>query len=168
MSFKDQKGALAITRERIVNIIWSGIGATVAISLAFWLVSDRYSSLLLVSLGGSTVYLFALTETDESQPRALFGGHIIGAVIGILCFHAFGDGLWVLVAAMVLTMVAMVVTRTIHPPAGANPLVIIHDHAGFSAIFNPFMVGVLVLFLVAILWSRIHPGKRYPVMWWNN
>jgi CBS-domain-containing membrane protein len=144
------------------DIIWSAIGAAVAIGLALWLVFDDHSMLMLASLGGSTVFLFALTDAEAAQPRALFGGHLGGALIGILCFQLFGDALWVSVIAMVLTMVFMVATRTIHPPAGANPLLMVHHHANFLALLKPVGLGVLTLFLVAMIWTRLRPGKRYP------
>ena len=157
---------LSDNRVKLHEILWSAIGATIAISLALWFVGDRPSPFLLFSLGGSTVFLFALTDTDSAQPRALFGGHLGGAVIGIICYQMFGDGLWVSVAAVVLTMVFMIVTRTIHPPAGANPLIMVHHHAGIFSLVQPVGIGVCTLFLVAILWSRVRPGKKYPNKWW--
>jgi CBS-domain-containing membrane protein len=111
------------------------------------------------------VFLFALRDTEAAQPRALFGGHFGGALIGILCFQIFGDALWVSAAAVALTMVFMVATRTIHPPAGANPLLMVHNHAGFYALLNPVGIGVLTLFIAAMLWSRWGRGKAYPVKW---
>ena len=153
-------------RLKLLEILWSAIGATIAIALALWLAGDRTSPFLLFSLGGSTVFLFALTDTESAQPRALFGGHLGGALIGVFCYQIFGDGLWVSVAAVVLTMVSMIVTRTIHPPAGANPLIMVHHHAGIFSLVQPVGIGVCTLFLVAILWSRVRPGKQYPNKWW--
>ena len=153
-------------RVRLLEIIWSAIGATIAIALALWFAGDRTSPFLLFSLGGSTVFLFALTDTESAQPRALFGGHLGGAVIGIFCYQIFGDGLFVSVAAVVLTMVFMIVTRTIHPPAGANPLIMVNHHAGIFSLLQPVGAGVITLFVVAILWSRVRPGKQYPNKWW--
>ncbi|MBE3088482.1 MAG: HPP family protein, partial [Chloroflexi bacterium] len=63
------------------------------------------------------------------------------------------------------TMVFMVATRTIHPPAGANPLLIVQSHADFYALLNPVGIGVLTLFIVAVLWSRLDRGKAYPIKW---
>src|SRR3989304_5191147 len=158
MRFDLRKEARVDDGRKYLNMIWSAIGAAIAISLALLLVADRNSPFLLASLGGSTVFLFVLTETEAAQPRALLGGHIGGALIGILCYQVFGDGLWVSVTAVVLTMMFMVVTRTIHPPAGANPLIMVHHHAGFLSLQNPVGAGVLTLFLVAMLWSRLRPG----------
>lgn len=160
-----QKEARVGDGRKYFDMIWSAIGAIVAITLALLLVADRNSSFLLASLGGSTVFLFVLTETEAAQPRALLGGHVSGALIGILCYQIFGDALWVSVTAVVLTMMFMVVTRTIHPPAGANPLIMVHHHAGFLSLLNPVGAGVLTLFLVALVWSRLRPGKKYPMRW---
>ena len=152
--------------KKLSELIWLVGGAGIAMTLVLLLVSDRFSSLIIAPLAGSAVYLFALTDADESQPRALFGGHLGSTVIGILCFRMFGDALWVSVVAVVLAMAFMMITRTIHPPAGMNPLVLIHDHAGLIALLNPVAVGVVILFIVAMGWSRLRPGKRYPVRWW--
>jgi CBS-domain-containing membrane protein len=154
-----------INMRNVAELAWSAIGGAIAIGLGLWLVSGDHSAFLLASLGGSTVFLFALTGHEAAQPRALFGGHLGGAIIGILCFQVLGDALWVSVIAVVLTMTFMIMTRTIHPPAGANPLFMVHYHAGFSALFRPVGLGVLILFLVAIIWSRIRPGNRYPIRW---
>jgi len=166
MNHDNQKEVRAGNDRKNLDMIWSTVGATIAITLALLLVGGRDSPFLLFSLGGSTVFLFVLTETEAAQPRALIGGHIGGALIGILCCQIFGDALWVSVAAVVLTMMYMVVTKTIHPPAGANPLIMVHHHAGFLSVVSHVGVGVLTLFLVAMLWSRIRPGKKYPLRWW--
>jgi len=168
MSSSDRKDALTNSRQRLIDIVWSAIGAAVAIALALWLVADESSLFLLASLGGSTVFLFALTDAEAAQPFALFGGHLGAATIGIICFQLFGDALWVSVLAVVLSMVFMVITRTIHPPAGANPLSMVHYHAGFQALLKPVGLGVLMLFLAAMVWSRLRPGKRYPSKWWRE
>ena len=168
MSPSDRKDALTNSRQRLIDLIWSAIGASVAIGLALWLIADDSSLFLLASLGGSTIFLFALTDAEAAQPCALFGGHLAAATIGIICFQLLGDALWVSVLAVVLSMVFMVGTRTIHPPAGANPLFMVHYHAGFKALLKPVGIGVLILFLVAVVWSRLRPGKRYPSKWWRK
>jgi CBS-domain-containing membrane protein len=162
----DEKGTPNNRGLNFLDLGWSAVGAAVAIALALWFVGGRGGPFLLASLGGSTVFLFALTEAEAAQPRALLGGHLGGALVGILCFQAFGGALWVSVAAVVLTMVFMVLTRTIHPPAGANPLLMVHNQAGFYALLTPVGVGVITLFLVAVLWSRFRRGRPYPVKWW--
>lgn len=153
-------------RSHLIDLGLSAVGAAIGIALTLWLVANEQTPFLLASLGGTTVFLFALGHTEPAQPRALFGGHLGGAFIGIVCYQLFGDALWVSVLAVVLTMIYMVTTRTIHPPAGANPLFMVHNHADFMVLLNPVGAGVLALFLVAMFWSRVRPGKEYPVKWW--
>ena len=157
---------MKLDKNTVRDLGWSVVGASIAIGIALWFVADGHSPFLLASLGGSMLFLFALTESEAAHPRALFGGHLGGALIGILAFRFFGDALWVMVLAVVLTMVFMVLTRTIHPPAGANPLLMVHNHAGIGILIKPVLLGVGLIFITAIIWSRIRPGKSYPVNWW--
>lgn len=152
--------------KKLGELIWLAVSAGIAMALVLLLTSERFSPLILAPIGGSAVYLFALTDSDESQPRALFGGHLGSTVIGILCFWLFGDAIWVSVIAVVAAMAFMMITRTIHPPAGANPLIMVHHHAGIFSLVQPVGVGVITLILVAILWSRVRPGKQYTNKWW--
>lgn len=150
-------------KHPFVRLLWCALGATVAISLALWIVELPEKSFLLASLGGSTIFLFGLTRVPAAQPRALFGGHLSGALIGIACYQAFGDSISVYITATVLTLCFMLVTRTVHPPAGANPIIMIQAHAGWLALWQPVLLGIGSLFLVAIVWSRLYPGlAHYP------
>lgn len=152
--------------KNVMRLLGCAVGAAFAIGLALWSVGLPSSPFILASLGGSTVFLFGLTGAAAAQPRALFGGHLGSALIGILCFQAFGDTLWVWVLSVVLALVFMMVTRTVHPPAGANPLIMVHGHFGFQALWQPVGLGILILALVAAAWSRFIPGvSHYPVNW---
>jgi CBS-domain-containing membrane protein len=149
-----------------LRFLWCLAGAAVGLAAALALAGPSASPFLLASLGGSTVFLFGLTRAPAAQPRALFGGHLGGAFIGICCYQLFGDGLWVYALAQVATLAFMLLARTVHPPAGANPLIMIYSHAGFAALFQPVLIGVVSLAAVAFLWSRMAPGLvRYPFAW---
>jgi len=153
----------------LLRLAWCLAGAAAGIGLALWLIAPPASPFLLASLGGSTVFLFGLTRAPAAQPRALFGGHLGGALVGIACYQCFGDALWVYALAQVLTLAFMLLTKTVHPPAGANPLIMIAGHAGYASLFATVLVGVLSLALVAALWSRLFPGLvHYPVSWMDR
>lgn len=153
-------------RRTSARLAWCGIGIGCGLALVLAIVAPPASPFLLASLGGSAVFLFGLTRAPAAQPRALFGGHLGTALIGIISYQWLGDALWVYGVAQVVALWYMLVTRTVHPPAGANPLIMIHSHAGLSGLLSPVFVGVLGLSVIAAIWSRLYPGlARYPVKW---
>lgn len=164
--FKNYRVPEKIHRHPAARLLWCVIGAATGIVLALSLVGPPAITFLLVSLGGSTVFLFGLTRAPATQPRALFGGHLGGALVGIACYHVLGDALWVYAFAQVLALSFMLLTKTVHPPAGANPILMIYVHAGWSALWQPVLIGVTSLAVVAAIWSRLYPGHaHYPVAW---
>jgi hypothetical protein len=80
MNHDNQRETRAGDGRKSLDLLWSAIGGAIAIALALLLVTGRNSPFLLFSLGGSTVFLFVLTETEAAQPRAL---------LGILCYRRF-------------------------------------------------------------------------------
>lgn len=153
-------------RHPLFRLLWCLMGAASGITQALWLAGPPLSPLLLASLGGSTMFLFGLTRAPAAQPRALLGGHLVAASVGIACYQAFGDALWVYALAEVMALTYMLITKTVHPPAGANPILMVYAHAGWPALLQPVLIGVLCLAAVAVIWSRCYPGlARYPVAW---
>ncbi len=68
--------------------------------------------------------------------------------------------------AQSLTLGFMLLTKTVHPPVGANSLIMVYGHSGFAVLWQPVLVGVLSLALVAFVWTRALPGLvRYRVVW---
>ena len=131
---------------------------------------------LLPSLGGSCVILLGMPRGIMSQPRSFFGGHLLATSIGLACHLAYGSfggpmAFW-LALAVGLALAAMALTRSIHSPAGANPVVVFAEEAGPSFILSPLLPGLVTLFLVTLIannlprpwgagpWPRFLPGKK--------
>lgn len=148
------------------GLLWSALGIGIGIAAALFAVAPPVNPFLLASLGGSAVFLFGLPTAQAAQPRALFLGHLGSALIGIVCYQICGDALWVYALGQALALVFMLATGSVHPPAGANPIIMIHSHAGFAALWQPVLVGITLLAAVAAVWSRLRPGaQHYPVAW---
>lgn len=146
------------------RFLWCLIGAACGIGLALFVAGPPVTPFLLASLGGTAIFLFGLTRAPAAQPRALVGGHLAAAFIGIVCYQALGESLSVYVLATVLTLAFMLLTRTVHPPAGANPILMVYIHAEWYALWNPVVLGIAALLLVVVVWSRLYPGlAHYPV-----
>lgn len=151
-------------RHLVARLAWCLLGAAGAIALSLYLVGPPHSAFVLASLGGSSIFLFGLTKAPAAQPRALFGGHLLGALAGIGSFQVLGGGLPAYACAVAVALGLMLATRTVHPPAGANPVIMVHAQAQWSALLFPVLAGVFVLAGVAVVWSRLYPGlARYPV-----
>ena len=155
--------------KNLVRLVSAASGAAIALTLVLNFVDPPSAPFFLASFGGSAVFLFGLTRAPAAQPRALFGGHFVGILIGTLCFQFLGDALWVYVLALVLTLIFMLLTKTVHPPAGANPLIVMHAHASLVAVWQPVILGVVILAAVAAAWSRLIPGMvHYPCKWFEH
>ncbi len=151
-------------RHPLVRLAWCLVGAGAGILLALFVVGRSHAAFVLASLGGTTVFLFGLTQAPAAQPRALLGGHLIGAACGIACVQVLGSSNASAAIAVMLSLALMLWTRTVHPPAGANPLIMVAAGATWTALWNPVLLGVLCLMGVAFVWSRLYPGLvHYPV-----
>lgn len=108
---------------------------------------------LLPSFGGSCVILFGMPRGIMAQPRSFLGGHVLSSITGILFqlgHRSLGGPVELWVALAVGTALAvMALTRTIHSPAGANPVVVFVEGASWGFLATPLLPGLAVLFLVA-------------------
>jgi len=67
-----------------LRVAASAAGAAFGLAAVLQFVDPPSAPLFLASLGGSAVFLFGLTRAPAAQPRALFGGHTGGALLGAL------------------------------------------------------------------------------------
>lgn len=155
----------------------SGAGGLTGI-LGVMLVSQAYLGLsgsagLVASMGASAVLLFAVPHGPLSQPWAVFGGHLVSAVIGVTCVKLNAPPLIASALAVALAISAMYYLRCIHPPGGATALTAVAGgdavHAlGYHYVLTPVLLNVLVILLVAMLFNFPFPWRRYPAVWARN
>lgn len=70
--------------------------------------------------------------------------------------HRFGEPLEIWAALTVATaLVAMMATRTVHSPAGANPLVVFAEDASWWFLLAPLLLGLAVLFGIALVANNL-------------
>lgn len=157
------------------ELLWSWIGSVLGIGLCGYLSSrffePRDSTLLIGSFGASAVLVYGAIKSPLAQPRNLLGGHIISAAVGVASYVLFSETLWLAAALGVsLAIVAMLATRTLHPPGGATALIAVIGgpkvHAlGFLYVLVPAGAGALVLLVVALVVNNLSRDRRYPEYW---
>ncbi|NQD95480.1 HPP family protein, partial [Pseudomonas sp. CrR25] len=59
----------------------------------------------------------------------------------------------------------MMLTRSVHPPAGSNPVIIFLAQPGWDFLLFPTLIGALLLVLVALLYNNATRNNRYPQYW---
>ena len=101
-----------------------------------------------------------------AQPRALAGGHLISALIGLAVLNVAGPQAWAAALAVGLAIAAMHATDTFHPPAGINPLLIVLGAMPISFLLVPVAAGVLLLIGFAYAWHNLLRQTPWPERWW--
>ena len=145
-------------------IIMTFVGSFCSIGLLAYGANVQNWPTLVASFGASAVLLFGAPTSPLAQPRNLFGGHLISALVGVSIYQLFGERWWSIALAVTLAIIAMMLTATTHPPGGATAMVSVLNHANYSFVFLPILLGAVVLFAAAVLSSRIFPNLReYPL-----
>lgn len=149
---------------------WRALGGAIGIYAMQWLAEMGHFPIALVPFATSVVNVIALPEAVPGQPRALIGGHLISAFMGLSVLSIFGSSALAAAFAVGLAIVAMHFTRTMHPPAGINPLIIVTSSLPWSFLLMPVLAGVILLTVLAYIWHGIenhfvdHEGK-WPTSW---
>jgi CBS-domain-containing membrane protein len=122
--------------------------------------------MLMAPFGATCVILYAASASPLAQPRNVIGGHLVSAFIGLLALYLFGSSAVVMAFAVGASIAAMQFFRVVHPPAGANPLVIIiAGISGFDFLLFPVLFGSIFLVGVAAIINNIGLDNKWPVYW---
>ncbi|TFE23493.1 HPP family protein [Cohnella luojiensis] len=161
MRSKDRSPLKVVPRNALIG----AIGGFTAIALLA-LLSDLTTNVwIMAPFGATCVLAFGLWDAPLSQPRNIIGGHFISTLVGLLCFHLFGQSIWVLAVAVGLAIGLMMLSKTTHPPAGADPLVVILSGSGWSFLIAPVLIGSVLIVLVALVINNLDKKRRYPTFW---
>ena len=128
-------------------VVWRALGGAISILAMQFLAGFGHMPLMLVPFATSIVLVFGTPEAEPAQPRALVGGH------------------WAAAIAVGLAMVAMYFTRTFHPPAGIDPLIIVNESLPWSFLFGTVLPGSLLLMCFALVWHNVAQRGAWPARW---
>ena len=137
------------------NNFISAFGAFLCISALAYLNSFEESNLWLIPpFGASMVLVMAVHESPLAHPKNILFGHIISAFSGVFVFSVLGSSFISLGLAVGLAIFLMMATKTVHPPAGANPIIAILGAKGIGFILMPVAVGASFIVLFAIIYNK--------------
>lgn len=153
-------------RANMADACTAGIGGFFSIGTLLLLTQLTNTPWLMASLGASCVLVFGAWNAPFSQPKNVIGGHLLSGIIGISFFSLFGSHPLAISVAVGLTVFAMMLTKTVHPPAGGNPIIIMLGSYSWSYLFAPILIGSIIIVLYAVVLNNIRQNRHYPLYWW--
>jgi len=147
-------------------VIAGAAGGAVAIGAMELLSQHASFPLMFVPFATSIVLVMGTPDAEPAQPRALVGGHLVSTLVGLLTLSITGPSPWAAALAVGLAMAAMHVTRTFHPPAGIDPLIVVAQGMSWAFLVAPVAIGSLMLLAFAWLWHTLVRRDAWPARWW--
>lgn len=121
---------------------------------------------LMAPFGATCVILYAVAQSPLAQPRNVIFGHVISAFIGLLFLKIWGVSILSLALSVGCAIALMQWCRCVHPPAGANPLLILLTaqsvHYEWSFLLFPVLFGAVGLIFIASIVNNIGRTERWP------
>lgn len=148
------------TVQRLKSSLFVGAGAASAIMVLallqeFYSYQDSHALWLMAPFGATTVLVFGLPNSPLAQPKNVILGHVVTSLIGLVFVSFISVDFWALAVATGLGVTAMLATNTTHPPAGANPMLIMMLQPTWSFLVNPVLIGAVLIVLVGWLYAQL-------------
>ena len=139
---------------RLLESLIAGGGAFIGLSFIGLIAQQADSMMIIAPFGATAVLLFSAPKSNFSRPWNIFGGYIISTLVGAYVISYTGGGWFVIGGALGLTIALMHLGDVVHPPAGANLLIITQGHLSVY-LLEPLLAGLLTLIIVAMSVERI-------------
>ena len=152
-------------KTNLKKSIVAGFFSTITIGLLTLLTyKTEFGIFLITSFGSSMVLLYGYPENSFSQPKNIFFGHMLTSVVGIIFLYFVPLPIYLLIPVAVgFGITLMMLFNVIHPPAGANPIIVIMGSVSLDYLINPMLTGTLIILFFGIILNRLILKKKYPL-----
>lgn len=142
--------------QKYKNIFISAFGAFLCMFLiAYFNSIDSTNVWLIPPFGASLVLVMAAHESPLASPRNVFFGHVLSASSGVLMFYFLGNTALSIALGLGFAISLMMLTKTVHPPAGANPVIAVLGAKTFEFVIMPVAIGASFIVIFALLYNKI-------------
>ena len=118
---------------------------------------------IIASFGSSMVLLFGYPESPFAQPKNVFFGHLLTALVGMFFLHFIPLPIFIIIPLAVGFGVGlMILLNVTHPPAGGNPIIVIIGSVSIDYLLSPVISGSIIIIIFAIVLNRLILKKKYP------
>ncbi len=116
------------------------------------------------SFGSSMVLLFGFPESPFAQPKNVFFGHLVTALVGVIFVSLIPFPIYINIALAVgVGIFLMILLNVVHPPAGGNPIMVIIGSVSYDYLFFPIIIGCFIIIFLAIIINKFILKKNYPL-----
>ncbi|NDH70240.1 MAG: HPP family protein [Proteobacteria bacterium] len=155
---------IKLNKEILIKAIIAGFFSAVTIGVLTVLTYKTTLGLFIAaSFGSSMVLLFGFPESPFAQPKNVFFGHLVTALVGVFFVNFIPLPIYISIAGAVgIGIFLMIILDVVHPPAGGNPIMVIIGSASFEYLINPIIFGCILILLIAIIVNKFLLKKDYP------
>ena len=147
---------MKIFNEKIKTIVISALGAFLCIyAIAYLNLIDETNVWLIPPFGASLVLVMAVHDSPLASPRNVFFGHVLSASSGVMIYYFFGAAPISIALGLSFAIILMILTNTVHPPAGANPIIAILGAKSFEFVIMPVAIGASFIVIFALIYNKI-------------
>ena len=116
------------------------------------------------SFSSSMVLLFGFPESPFAQPKNVFFGHLVTALVGVVFVAFIPLPMFINIALAVgVGIFLMILLNIVHPPAGGNPIMVIIGSVSYDYLLSPIIFGCIIIISLAILINKFLLKKNYPL-----
>ena len=153
-----------MNKEEIKKSCLAAIFSIITIgALTILTYKTEFGVFLITSFGSSMVLLFGYPESTFAQPKNIFFGHLLTSLVGMFFLYLIPLPLYIIIPISVGFGVGLMsLLNVTHPPAGANPIIIIMGSVSIDYIINPIIIGTGIIIIFGVVLNRLILKKKYP------
>ena len=134
--------------------------ATACVFIVLLILDTMANAAVIAALGASSFIAFTMPHTEQSRPRYMIGGYVVGILSACFCYYlsiiptikqiAFiSDHTLVIFSSIAvgLSIFLMVITDTEHPPAASIALGLVFNKCNYMSI-TVVLIGIITLSLL--------------------
>ena len=154
-----------IKRDKFIKASLAGIFSAFTIGILTLITYKTELGLFLAaSFGSSMVLLYGFPESPFAQPKNIFFGHLVTALVGVIFVNFIQLPTFIIIPVAVgFGIFLMIILDITHPPAGGNPIMVIIGSASFDYLFSPIITGTIIILLFGIILNKYILKKNYPL-----